>query len=355
MAVARQAGFANSRASPELDARIASATRRASRASARATAIGASSSRPTPPSRPNTCSSRHFRGEPPDLALEAKIAAYLRRIQGGHGGWPLFHDGAFDMSASVKAYFALKMIGEPIDAPHMRRAREAILSARRRGAQQRLHPFLLALYGEMPWRGGAGHAGRDHAPAALVPVPPRQGVLLGAHRAGAALRPAGAEAAGRRTRAASASPSSSSTPPDEVRAWPKGPHQKWPWAQIFGAIDAVLQSGRAALPERLAPARHRGGARLRRRAPERPRRPRRHLSGHGQRGADVRCARLSAGPPEPRRRAAVDRRAARRPGGRGLLPAVPVAGVGHGPRLSRAARGRRRGGGARRRGAASIG
>ena len=70
----------------------------------------------------------------------ARSRVYLRRIQGAHGGWPLFHDGAFDMSASVKAYFALKMIGDDIDAPHMRRAREAILRARRRRARQRLHP-----------------------------------------------------------------------------------------------------------------------------------------------------------------------------------------------------------------------
>ena len=34
------------------------------------------------------------------------------RSQGEHGGWPLFQDGAFDMSATVKAYFALKMIGD---------------------------------------------------------------------------------------------------------------------------------------------------------------------------------------------------------------------------------------------------
>src|SRR3982074_2373123 len=61
---------------------------------------------------------RHYLAEPVDAVLEGKIAAYLRRIQGEHGGWPLFHDGAFDMSASVKAYFALKMIGDPIDAPH---------------------------------------------------------------------------------------------------------------------------------------------------------------------------------------------------------------------------------------------
>src|SRR5437764_15218686 len=69
---------------------------------------------------------RHYLAEPMDAELEAKIAAYLRRIQGGHGGWPLFADGDFDMSASVKAYFALRMIGDPPDADHMRRAREAI-------------------------------------------------------------------------------------------------------------------------------------------------------------------------------------------------------------------------------------
>ena len=33
---------------------------------------------------------RHFRGENPDLELERLIGAYLRRIQGTHGGWPQF-------------------------------------------------------------------------------------------------------------------------------------------------------------------------------------------------------------------------------------------------------------------------
>src|ERR1700760_2023855 len=61
--------------------------------------------------------------------LEARIGVYLRSIQGDHGGWPLFHAGAFDISASVKAYYALKIIGDPVDAPHMVRAREAILAA----------------------------------------------------------------------------------------------------------------------------------------------------------------------------------------------------------------------------------
>ena len=94
----------------------------------------------------------HYLGEPVDTELEAKIAKYLRRTQGAHGGWPLVREGDFDMSASVKAYFALKMIGEPIDAPHMARAREAIRS--RGGA---IHSnvftrFTLAMFGVLTWK-----------------------------------------------------------------------------------------------------------------------------------------------------------------------------------------------------------
>ena len=87
-----------------------------------------------------------------DPALEAKIGVYLRSIQGAHGGWPLFHDGAFDLSASVKAYFALKAIGDDPDAPHMARARQAILAA---GGAERTNVFTraqLALFGQVPWR-----------------------------------------------------------------------------------------------------------------------------------------------------------------------------------------------------------
>jgi squalene-hopene/tetraprenyl-beta-curcumene cyclase len=95
---------------------------------------------------------RHYLAEPVDAPLEAKIAVYLRRIQGAHGGWPLVHDGQFDMSASVKAYFALKMIGDSIDAPHMVRAREAILS--RGGAinSNVFTRFLLSMFGVTTWR-----------------------------------------------------------------------------------------------------------------------------------------------------------------------------------------------------------
>ena len=95
---------------------------------------------------------KHYLGEPVDPALETKFALYLQRRQGEHGGWPLFQDGAFNMSASVKAYFALKMMGDDVDAPHMRRAREAILA---RGGAIHANVFtrcLLSLYGVLSWK-----------------------------------------------------------------------------------------------------------------------------------------------------------------------------------------------------------
>jgi squalene-hopene/tetraprenyl-beta-curcumene cyclase len=96
---------------------------------------------------------RHYLAEPVDAELERKIAVYLRRTQSErHGGWPLFQDGELDISATVKAYFALKMIGDGIDAPHMTRAREAVRS---RGGAARANVFakiMLALFGFVPWR-----------------------------------------------------------------------------------------------------------------------------------------------------------------------------------------------------------
>jgi len=94
---------------------------------------------------------RQFLGEPDDLELERKIGVYLRRIQGEHHGWPLVHGGPFDISASIKAYYALKMIGDDPDAPHMAAARAAI---RAHGGPHAANVFTriqLALFGQMSW------------------------------------------------------------------------------------------------------------------------------------------------------------------------------------------------------------
>lgn len=95
---------------------------------------------------------RHYLGEPRDTEIERKIGVYLRRIQSPtHHGWGLFHGGAFDVSASVKAYFALKMIGDDVDAPHMRQARAAIHKAGGAAAANVFTRIQLALFGAGPW------------------------------------------------------------------------------------------------------------------------------------------------------------------------------------------------------------
>ena len=88
-----------------------------------------------------------------DVALETKLCRYLRAAQADHGGWPLYHGGDFNISCSVKAYYALKLAGDSPDAPHMARARAAILQ---HGGAARVNVFTriaLALFAQLPWRG----------------------------------------------------------------------------------------------------------------------------------------------------------------------------------------------------------
>lgn len=192
---------------------------------------------------------RHYRAEPIERELERKIAVYLRRTQGAHGGWPLFQDGAFNISASVKAYFALKMIGDDVDAPHMARARKAILVHGGAATSNVFTRALLALYGEIPWRG--------------VPVMPTEIMLLPrwfpfhldkvSYWARTVLVPLLVLMA-KKPRAKNPLDvhiaELFTTPPDEVRVWPKGEHQTWPWAHIFGEIDKLLRVIEPYFPKR---------------------------------------------------------------------------------------------------------
>jgi squalene-hopene/tetraprenyl-beta-curcumene cyclase len=87
-----------------------------------------------------------------DEAEQAAIAATIRAEQGPEGGWALFSGGRPDLSATVKAYYALKLAGDDTEAPHMRRARELVLSL---GGAARANVFTriaLALFGQVPWR-----------------------------------------------------------------------------------------------------------------------------------------------------------------------------------------------------------
>ena len=94
----------------------------------------------------------HYLGEI-DEPLQAKIATYIRSRQSKDGSYPLFTGGIGDISCSVKAYYALKMAGDSIDAPHMIRLRNWILS---KGGAAKANVFTriaLATFEQLPWRG----------------------------------------------------------------------------------------------------------------------------------------------------------------------------------------------------------
>ncbi len=57
-----------------------------------------------------------------------KCATEILNRQNADGGWPIYNDGPSNISASVKAYFALKMAGYSPDHPQLRQARERILA-----------------------------------------------------------------------------------------------------------------------------------------------------------------------------------------------------------------------------------
>jgi squalene-hopene/tetraprenyl-beta-curcumene cyclase len=87
-----------------------------------------------------------------DLRRFDKMCAYLRMLQREDGTWGQYPGSPPDLSATVKAYFALKLFGgDDRDAPHMARAREAVLSL---GGAERVNTFsnfYLACLGEVSW------------------------------------------------------------------------------------------------------------------------------------------------------------------------------------------------------------
>lgn len=183
-----------------------------------------------------------------DQPLGDKIGVYLRAIQGDHGGWPLFHDGAFNLSCSVKAYFALKAIGDDPDAPHMQRARAAILAA---GGAERSNVFTraqLALFGAVPWRAVPVmpleimhlplwfpfHLSKVSYWSRTVIVP----LLVLMAKRPVARNPRGIGIA-----------ELFRTPPDQVTDWIRGPYRS-AWGHFFKHVDSILRLAEPSFPRR---------------------------------------------------------------------------------------------------------
>ncbi len=95
---------------------------------------------------------RHILGIP-DEAEARKAGRYLLSQQRDDGTWGNWYDGPPELSTSIEAYAALKMIGISPDAPEMMKARDYILS---QGGVERVRVFTkiwFAMLGEWDWRG----------------------------------------------------------------------------------------------------------------------------------------------------------------------------------------------------------
>ncbi|HVY41269.1 MAG TPA: squalene--hopene cyclase [Polyangia bacterium] len=67
------------------------------------------------------------------------------------GGWHQYLGGPPDLSVSCLSYFALKVAGEPADAPHMRAARAVIRSLGGVGRANTYTRTHLAMFGQISW------------------------------------------------------------------------------------------------------------------------------------------------------------------------------------------------------------
>ena len=80
-----------------------------------------------------------------------RSAAWIRSQRRADGTWSNFHGGPGDLSTTIEAYWALRLAGDPADAPHMRATADFI---RANGGLERARVFThvwLALFGLWSW------------------------------------------------------------------------------------------------------------------------------------------------------------------------------------------------------------
>src|SRR5262249_54761304 len=102
--------------------------------------------------------------ERPDL--DRRMVERLLSLQQADGSWPIWREGPGNVSATIEAYFALKLAGLGEREPALTRARDFILA---HGGLARAGVFTriwLAWFGQFPW------AGIPAMPGELVLLPP---------------------------------------------------------------------------------------------------------------------------------------------------------------------------------------
>ena len=225
----------------------------------------------------------------------------------------MYPGGAVDLSASVKAYFALKLVGMSPEHPAMVKARETILAARRgAGVQLASRGSISRLLGQISYDETPTRAGRADAPAEVHAVRPLRHVGLDADDGRHALDHLGPEAGA----------------PDQARGsgiaelfrddLPPRPNRwKRPAASAgrtsSSCVDKALKLAERVVPDVLARAGRPQGAPLGPRPLRELRRPGRDLPaddlhGHRAQGAGLRrqLAAHAVGPGSPRRPSCIE-------------------------------------------------
>lgn len=107
----------------------------------------------------------HFLGKV-DYEKQRKAANLLREHQLSDGGWNIYYGGPSEISASVKAYFALKLAGFSASEPFMQKAKKCISDM---GGIMKANCFTkiyLAMFGQVDWRAVPA------VPAEMILFPP---------------------------------------------------------------------------------------------------------------------------------------------------------------------------------------
>jgi squalene-hopene/tetraprenyl-beta-curcumene cyclase len=80
-----------------------------------------------------------------------KLAKYVRERQLPDGGWNIFYGGPSELNATVKAYVALRLAGDPASASHLENAKRKIHELGGLEATNSYVRFYLAMVGALDW------------------------------------------------------------------------------------------------------------------------------------------------------------------------------------------------------------
>ena len=96
-----------------------------------------------------------------------KMVRVLLAEQNEEGGWSTYPGGPSQVSATVKSYFVLKLLGRPVEDPVMVRARAVVHTLGGAQACNSFTRFYLALLGQIPYKAV------PYVPPELLFVPPK--------------------------------------------------------------------------------------------------------------------------------------------------------------------------------------